>query len=57
MLVEQRKKWREAYFNGKEVWFPAFVEYKKKRHLESFRLNSGMEEFFEYVIVLEEITQ
>ena len=54
MLVDQRMKWECDYFFGKEPWFPAFLEYKKNRRLESFRLNAAMEEFFEYVICLEE---
>ena len=53
-LVKQRIKWEYEYHFGKEPWFPAFLDYKKNRNSESFRLNAAMEEFFEYVISLEE---
>jgi len=53
-LVKQRIKWGYEYHFGKEPWFSAFLDYKKNRDSELFRLNSSIEEFFEYVISLEE---
>lgn len=54
MLVNQRIKWSYEYHFGKSPWFPAYLDYKRNRDSESFRLNSALEEFFEYTISLEE---
>lgn len=52
-LVKQRIKWEYEYAFGKPVEFQAFLDYKKYRHTEDFRLNSGLEQFMEYTISLE----
>lgn len=53
-LLKQRVKWEYEYHFGKEPWFPAYLDYKKNKDSESFRLNAALEEFFCYTIVLEE---
>lgn len=54
MLVQQRIKWEYEYFFGKEPWFPEYLDYKKNRDSEFWRTNVALEEFFAYVMVLEE---
>lgn len=52
-LVKQRLKWEAKYALGANPQFKAYEDYKKNRLSEGFRLNSGLEEFMEYVISLE----
>lgn len=52
-LVKQRIKWEYEYAFGKPVEFQAFLDYKKYRDTEDFRLNASLENFMEYVISLE----
>lgn len=53
-LVKQRDQWKEEFRNGEKPFFPAFDDYKQNRDSEYFRLNASMEQFFEYVLFLEE---
>lgn len=53
-LVKQREEWKQRFRNGDKPFFPAFDDYKKNRDSEYFRLNTSMEQFFEYVLYLEE---
>lgn len=52
-LVRQRLEWEAKYALGGKPQFKAYEDYKKNRLSEGFRLNSGLEEFMEYVISLE----
>lgn len=52
-LVKQRLEWEAEYALGVESDFIAFKEYKEKRMSEDFRLSSSLEQYFEYVISLE----
>jgi hypothetical protein len=52
-LVKQRLAWEVKYSLGEPHQFKAYEDYKKNRLSEYFRLHSGLEEFFEYVMVLE----
>lgn len=53
-LVKQRDQWKQGFTNGEKPSFPAFDDYKKNRDSEYFRLNASIEQFFEYVLFLEE---
>ena len=53
MLIEQRLKWEQEYLEGKAPTFRAYLDYKKHRNTEYFRLNQSLEEFFEFVLMLE----
>lgn len=53
-LVRQRDQWKQGFRDGQEPFFPAFHDYKKNRNSEYFRLSASVEEFFEYVLYLEE---
>jgi len=53
-LVKQRLAWEVKYHLGAPNEFKAYEDYKNNRLSENFRLNSGLEEFFEWVRVLEE---
>lgn len=53
-LVKQRDQWKQGFRNGEKPFFPAFDDYKKNRDSEYFRLNASIEQFFEYVLFLEE---
>lgn len=53
MAVKQRLAWEAKYAMGQSHEFKAYEDYKKSRLSEDFRLNSGLEEFFEFVISLE----
>lgn len=52
-LVKQRLAWEVKYSLGEPHQFKAYEDYKKNRLSEYFRLHSGLEMFFEYVMVLE----
>lgn len=52
-LVKQRLAWEAQYALGDPPSFKAYEDYKKNRLSEDFRLNSGLESFFEWVRVLE----
>lgn len=52
-LVKQRLAWEVKYYLGAPNEFKAYEDYKKNRLSENFRLNSGLEEFFEFVRSLE----
>ena len=52
-LVKQRLAWEVKYYLGAPHDFKAYEDYKKNRLSENFRLNSGLEEFMEWVRVLE----
>lgn len=52
-LVKQRLAWEAMYALGEPCKFKAYEDYKKNRLSEDFRLHSGLEEFFEWIIVLE----
>jgi hypothetical protein len=52
-LVKQRLIWETKYSLGEQHSFPAFTEYKENRMSEHFRLSSSLEQYFEYVISLE----
>lgn len=54
MLVEQRIKWEYEYHFGKEPWFPEYLAFKKNKDSESWRSSAALEEFFCYVLSLEE---
>ena len=53
-LVKQRLAWECKYSLGAPHEFKAYEDYKNNRLSENFRLNSGLESFFEWVRVLEE---
>lgn len=53
-LVKQRLAWEAKYALDADHNFPVFTDYKENRMSEHFRLSSSLEEFFEYVISLEE---
>jgi hypothetical protein len=53
-LVSEREAWAESYGQGEAPELQAYLEYKKNRFSEGFRLTRALEKFFEYVIHLEE---
>lgn len=54
MPVEQRIKWEYEYFFGKQPWFIPYLDFKENRDSEHWSAHPQLEEFFCYVISLEE---
>lgn len=54
MLLEERKRWRQAFEHGTRPISPLLSDYRKGRNSEQFRLSRVVEEICEYVLYLED---